>query len=46
MSSIKNSVIILVNYEVKNSIAVIKQIFVKNPNQIIVGNTSILKILK
>ena len=46
MNSIKKSVMILVNYEVKNSIAVIKQIFVKNPNQIIVGNTSILKILK
>lgn len=46
MSSIKKSVIILVNYEVKNSIAVIKQIFVKHPNQLIVGSTSILKILK
>lgn len=46
MSSIKKSVMILVNYEVKNSIAVIKQIFVKHPNQLIVGSTSILKILK
>lgn len=46
MSSIKKSVMILVNYEVKDSKAIIKQIFVKNPNQIIVGSTSILKILK
>lgn len=43
--SLKKSVIILVNYEVKDSKAIIKQIFVKNPNQIIVGSTSILKIL-
>ena len=44
--SLKKSVIILVNYEVKDSKAIIKQIFVKNPNQIIIGSTSILKILK
>ena len=46
INSIKKSVIILVNYEVEDSKAIIKQIFVKNPNQIIVGSTSILKILK
>lgn len=46
ISSIKKSVIILVNYTVEESKAVIKQIFVKNPNKIIIGSTSILKILK
>lgn len=46
ISSIKKSVIILVNYAVEESKAVIKQIFVKNPNKIIIGSTSILKILK
>ena len=46
INSIKKSVIILVNYEVKNSEAIIKQIFVKHPNKIIIGSTSILKILK
>lgn len=46
ISSLKKSVIILVNYEVKDSKAIIKQIFVKNPNQIIIGSTSILKVLK
>lgn len=43
---IKKSVIILVNYEVKDSQAIIKQIFVKHPNQLIIGSTSIVKILK
>lgn len=46
INSIKKSVIILVNYTIKESKAVIKQIFVNNPNKIIIGNTSILKILK
>lgn len=46
ISSIKKSVIILVHYTVEESKAVIKQIFVKNPNKIIIGSTSILKILK
>lgn len=46
MSSIKKSVIILVNYEIIDKQAVIKEIFVKHPNQLIVGSTSILKILK
>lgn len=46
ISSIKKSVIILVYYTIEESKAVIKQIFVKNPNQIIIGDTSILKILK
>ena len=43
---INKTIVILVNYEVNNSKAVIKQIFVKNPNQLIVGSTSITKILK
>lgn len=43
---IKKSVIILVNYEVKDSQAIIKQIFVKHSNQLIIGSTSIVKILK
>lgn len=46
ISSIKKSVIILVNYTIEESKAVIKQIFVKNPNKIVIGSTSILKILK
>lgn len=43
---INKTIVILVNYEVNNSKAVIKQIFVKNPNQLIIGSTSITKILK
>lgn len=43
---INKTIVILVNYEVNNSQAVIKQIFVKNPNQLIIGSTSITKILK
>lgn len=46
ISSIKKSVIILVYYTIKESKAVINKIFVKNPNQIIIGETSIVKILK
>ena len=46
IKSIKKSVMILVNYDIEDSQAIIKQIFVKHPNQIIIGSTSILKILK
>lgn len=45
-NDIKKSVMILVNYEISDNFAVIKQIFVKHPNQLLAGDTSITAILK
>ena len=45
-ADIKKSVMILVNYEISDNFAVIKQIFVKHPNQLLAGDTSITAILK
>lgn len=45
INSCKKSIIILCQYSVNENNAIIEKIYVRNPNQIIIGETSILKIL-